>query len=189
MKFTGLCAGVGGIVDRLLCVAGAVLFSQRPEFIQQYLQRLEGHLDEARLQLDRLKETASQSGATVGELAANAAASPDPLMQRLGILVRETAGRVDQLAADDDALRHASLLARPFVFLVHVEPSVARATWSIFRPAVPTTIEGLVYACVGMLAMLALYHGGVRYPVRRAWHARAARSFSGSGQEAPRNPS
>ena len=35
------------LIDRLLCVAGAVLCSQLPEFIQQYLQRLGGHLDEA----------------------------------------------------------------------------------------------------------------------------------------------
>jgi len=162
------------IVDRVLCVGGAVLFSQFPEFMQQYLQRLEGHLDEARLQLAGLKDTAAQSGATIDQLVANAAASSDPLMQRLGILVKGTAGRVDQLAAADDALRHASLVAKPFVFFLHLEPAIARATWSIFRPAVPTTLEGLVYAGVGMLAVLALYHGGVRYPVRRAWEARAA---------------
>ena len=29
------------LIDRVLCVAGAVLFSQLPEFFQQYLQRLQ----------------------------------------------------------------------------------------------------------------------------------------------------
>ena len=28
------------LIDRILCVLGAVLFSQGPEFMQQYLQRL-----------------------------------------------------------------------------------------------------------------------------------------------------
>lgn len=36
------------LIDRLFCVFGAVLFCQLPEFIQQYLQRLGGRLDEAR---------------------------------------------------------------------------------------------------------------------------------------------
>ena len=31
-----------GLLDRALCVAGTVLFSQIPEFMQQYLQRLGG---------------------------------------------------------------------------------------------------------------------------------------------------
>jgi len=168
-------AAAGQFLDRLLCVAGAVLFSQMPEFMQQYLQRLEGHLDEARLQLDRLKEAAAQSGATVDQLVANAAASADPLMQRLGILVTETSSRVTQLSVADDALRHATTLARPFVFFAHLDPAIARATLKIFRPAVPTTLEGLAYACAGMLAVLALYHGCVRYPLRRAWALRSAR--------------
>jgi hypothetical protein len=32
------------LLDRVLCVAGAITLSQAPEFFQQYLQRLGGHL-------------------------------------------------------------------------------------------------------------------------------------------------
>jgi len=45
--------------------AGAVLLAQAPEFLQQYLQRLGGHLDEAR----RMVEQAPQLAARVAELA------------------------------------------------------------------------------------------------------------------------
>ncbi|TAG29309.1 MAG: DUF2937 family protein, partial [Verrucomicrobia bacterium] len=56
------------LLDRALCVAGAVGFSQAPEFFQQYLQRLGGHLDEARLVLARFQGVASESGLTLREL-------------------------------------------------------------------------------------------------------------------------
>ena len=68
--FQSILSAGDGLIDRLLCVVGAVLCSQLPEFIQQYLQRLGGHLDEARRQLDQFREVAAKSGLTLDQLAA-----------------------------------------------------------------------------------------------------------------------
>lgn len=164
-----------GLIDRLLCVVGAVLFSQIPEFIQQYLQRLGGHLDEARRQLGHFQEIATKAGLTLDGLMARSQGSPEPTVIQLGRLIRDTASRVDALAAAEAGIRSASLFSRPLVFLRHLDLSIARATWAIFKPAVPTTVEGLVYAGLGVLLMLAFYYGGVKYPVRRAWRRRTER--------------
>jgi len=179
-----LLAAGEGYLDRLLCVVGAVLFSQLPEFIQQYLQRLGGHLDEARRQLEQFREVAAKSNFTLDEFIARTLGSTEPTVARLGGVMRETMARVDALAVADAAIRQASIVTRPFVFLRHLDFSIARATWSIFRPAVPTTLEGLVYAAAGVLLALAFYHGGVRAPVRRALRRRAARRALAA--EAPR---
>lgn len=160
------------LLDRVLCLVGAVLFAQAPEFMQQYLQRLGGRLDEARRQLEQLTDVATNSGLTLDQLIADTASSPDPAVVRLGGVVRATAARVDSLAAADAAIRHASLFTRPFVFMRHLDPAIARATAAIFRPAVPTTVEGVIYALIGMAILLMAYHFGVKYPVRRAWRAR-----------------
>ncbi len=164
-----------GLVDRLLCVVGAVLFSQLPEFMQQYLQRLGGHLDEARRQLEQFHDVATKAGLSFQQLVAKSLASGEPTVAKLGQVMRETAARVDALAAADAAIRHASVFARPLVFLRHLDLSIAGATWDIFKPAVPTTVEGMTYAAVGVLAVLAFYHGGVKYPARRLWRRRVAR--------------
>jgi Protein of unknown function (DUF2937) len=170
-----LCSASDGLIDRVLCVVGAVLCSQLPEFIQQYLQRLGGHLDEARRQLGQFQEIAAKSGLTLDQLITKSRDASEATVARLGQLMHDTMVRVDALSAADAALREASVFSRPFVFLHHVDLSIARATWSVFKPAVPTTVEGMLYAGLGMLLMLALYHGGVRYPVRRAWRLRASR--------------
>jgi len=159
-------------IDRVLCVAGAVAFSQVPEFIQQYVQRLGGHLDEARRQLEQFQATAAKSGLTLDQLIHATSATADPAVARLGTVIRASQARVEALAADEQAIRAAHLFDRPLVFLHHADPEIVRATWSIFRPAVPTTAEGLVYALVGMVIFLAFYHGAVRYPVNRAWRRR-----------------
>jgi len=167
--------GAERLLDRILCAAGAVLFSQLPEFMQQYLQRLEGHLDEARLVLSRFKDAAAQSGMSLDQLVAGAAQNPDPSMGKLGGVVRQAMARVDELAAADAALRQASAWTRPFIFLEHMDGGIAKATLSIYRLAVPTTAEGLAYAGFGIVFALALYHLAIRGPIARHLRNRAAR--------------
>lgn len=150
------------LIDRILCVFGAVLFSQGPEFMQQYLQRLGGHLDEARRQLATFQNAATQGGVTLDGLIRQTGSNPDSAVARLGGVMTDTVERVTTLQSAHDALLHSSLWERPFVFLGHLDLGIARATGAIFKPAVPTTAEGLLYALTGMLVFLALYHFGVK---------------------------
>lgn len=166
-------AGFERIFDRILCVVGAIAFSQMPEFMQQYLQRLEGHLDEARLQLEHFKQAAKLSGMTLDQMISGAARNPDPSIGRMGAVVRDLSTRVDKLAAADTALRGADIWHRPFVFATHLDPEIARATWSIYHPVLPTSAEGLAYAAIGLLLILALYHVCVRRPIARHYRRRA----------------
>jgi hypothetical protein len=147
-----------GLVDRILCVAGAVLFAQGPEFMQQYLQRLGGHLAEAHRQLASFHATADQAGITFDRLVTQTAASPDQAVARLAAVMTDAAERVTQLQAAHDALLGAAVWERPIIFLRHVDWAILRGTAAIFKPAVPTTVEGLIYAIAGMVTLLALYH-------------------------------
>ena len=150
------------LIDRILCVLGAVLFSQGPEFMQQYLQRLGGHLAEAHRQLASFQSAAATAGLPLDKFIGQTAANPDPGLARLGGVMTDTVQRIAALESAQDALLHASLWARPFVFLRHLDLSIARATWTVYQPAVPTTLEGLVYALAGLLVFLGLYHLGVK---------------------------
>jgi DNA-binding phage protein len=149
-------------VDRLLCVLGAVFFAQAPEFMQQYLQRLGGHLAEARRQLAQFEEIARQAGKSVHELAVQYSASTEPTVVSLGRLVNDTDLRVSALGSAEAALREASVWERPFVFLRHIDWEIARGTGSVYKPAVPTTLEGLLYGLIGVAVILALYYGFIR---------------------------
>ena len=87
-------------------------------------------------------------------------------------MIRAAVARVDELGAADASLRNASAWTRPMAFLRHVDWGIARATWAIYRPAMPTTAEGLVYAGAGMVFALALYHLCVRAPIAGYWRRR-----------------
>ena len=166
------------LLDRVLCVLGAVLFCQLPEFIQQYLQRLGGSLDEARRQLAQFTQVAALSRLTLAEFIERTGHTADSGVARLASVMQEAVVRVDTLAAADAAIRAASLWRKPFVFFAHLDPSLARGTLSIYRPAVPTTVEGLIYAALGMLLILGLYQGLVRFPLVALAQARRNRRAS-----------
>ena len=169
--------GLGeGLLDRALCVFGAVAFSQFPEFVQQYLQRLGGHLDEARRQLEQFRHVAAQSGLTLEQLIRQTAANSDAAVARLGDVMTDTLNRVHSLESAQAALQHATIWSRPFVFARYLDSAIARRTWEIFQPAVPTTPEGFVYALLGILVLLGTYHLGVKWPVRRIVRLRRARA-------------
>ncbi|ACB74978.1 DUF2937 family protein [Opitutus terrae] len=176
MKIGRALLGAGdGVLDRVLCVIGTLLFSQAPEFMQQYLQRLGGHLDEARRQLAQFQRVADQSGVTLEQLIRQTSANTDAAVAKLGGVMSHAVSRVQELQTAQTAIQNATIWEKPFVFLRHVDTSIASATWEIYRPAVPTTVEGLVYAAIGMLVLLALYHGAVRYPAIRVARARRRR--------------
>ena len=176
MKFSRVLLGMGdGILDRVLCVVGTLAFSQIPEFIQQYLQRLGGHLDEARRQLGQFHNAAEQSGITLHRLIEQTSSNPDAAVAKLGGVMTNAVTRVEQLQVAHSAILTASIWEKPFVFLRNVDSDIARATWQIFKPAVPTTVEGLVYAGIGMLVLLFVYHAGVRFPISRLARMRYVR--------------
>jgi hypothetical protein len=145
------------LLDRALCVLGAVGLSQAPEFFQQYLQRLGGHLDEARLALARYEAVARESGISLTQLIETTRAQAAAPVARLGDVIAEAQARVLELEAAETALRAATLWERPFVFLRHVDADIAARAWAVFKPAVPVTAEGLVYAGVGMVLALRSY--------------------------------
>jgi hypothetical protein len=150
------------LLDRVLCIVGAIMFSQGPEFMQQYLQRLGGHLAEARRQLAAFQNTAASSGLTMDELVQKTNANADQAVARLGGLMTDTMERVHSLQSAHDALINTALWERPFVFLRHIDPAIANATAAIYKPAVPTTVEGVLYALTGMLIVLGIYHLGAK---------------------------
>ena len=56
-----------GIADRIATVLGAVSLSQFPQFYGQYMQRLGGHLDEARRALEQYIQAARKLNMSLDE--------------------------------------------------------------------------------------------------------------------------
>ena len=130
-----LSAWLKSLVDGIGAAAGAAVCSQLPEFVQQYLQRLGGHRDEAFRFVQMLKSQGNDVSSAVLTLAQD---------------------RADSLARAFDQLAQTSDLGRPAAFFRYLDVDVARATLDLFKPAVPLTPAGLLYGAVGLLLGIAI---------------------------------
>ena len=120
-----------GRIVGLCCLAlVAAVAAQLPAFVQQYLQRLGGHLDEARYMAAQ-----AATGDAYRELAPAARA----------VVLRTTETRAETLAAAHDAIAGAGDLTRPLVFLTHIDEAIAAATWRMFEPGLPLGWGGAAY--------------------------------------------
>jgi hypothetical protein len=123
------------LVDGVAAAGGAATFSQLPEFVQQYLQRLGGHRDEALRFVQMLKAQGMEASNAILVAAEDRAAA---------------------LVHASNAISGADDFSRPVVLLRYLDLDIARATFEIFRPAVPLTPSGLVYGGIGLIIGVAL---------------------------------
>jgi hypothetical protein len=140
-----------GIADRVFSVAGAVALSQFPQFYGQYMQRLGGHLDEARLMLQLYIDAASTLNLSLEEYIREHLDATSEVFTSTGEIIQRLLERVQMLESSYQALENANVFNRWFVFLNEVDWTIAAGTWDNFVPGIPTTLEGLSYALAGLL--------------------------------------
>lgn len=146
------------LIDRCFSVAGAVIFAQAPQFYEQYQQRLEGHLSELKLQMNFMNEAAEQSGKSLQEYIDKFLSSTDVDFSRQGILLQKMSDRYQEMNQSLDSLHDTTPWTRPFVFLSNLEGSVAEGVVENFKIGIPLSLEGLVYALVGVIFGFSIFY-------------------------------
>lgn len=127
---------IDSLVGTAVAATTGLAASQAQAFSAAYLQRLGGHLDEARLTLQRMQ---------AGEYVASAG------QDMKAALIAAAQSRVDDLTRAYDAIAHADPLWRPIALMRDMDSAIARATWDNFQPALPLDAPSLICALVGMV--------------------------------------
>lgn len=150
-------------------ITGAAGLSQFPEFSQQYAQRLGGAVDE-------LSRVVADFDADAAKHGLSRAAALEDLAQggAMGVARAETIARTierhDRLSADLEALEGAGPFTRAYLAARMTDRDVAQRAMENFKPAVPATLEGAVFAGVGFLTglfVLGAVFAILKWPFRR----------------------
>ncbi len=151
-----------------LLVAG--LFSQEPEFLQQYTQRLSGRIDELTRQAREFEARVQAFGLTRDEAITRFKANPDPIVAGEARAREADLALLARLERQRANLVGGSELSRLMALVGELDPEIARATYDDFRPAVPVTTQGLVFATSGFIAglIVALVATGILGAIGRA---------------------
>lgn len=134
------------LFDRVLLLAAFVAGGLVPGFIAQYVQRLGGRLDQARLDLEPWQKIADQfHGGDIEKLIQYHLNSVDPTFHSEGVVIRALVDTVHQLQSAVEAL-HTTLFHQVSYLALHADPGLARATYSDWVPTFALSAEGLLFA-------------------------------------------
>ena len=147
------------------CV-GATLASQAPEFMQQYKQRLGGAIDELAMVVRHFDSDANAAGMDRVSWIERYTGSSDSFFVSRGNSMQTTINRWQDMSDHWRAITGANPFSRLPVFLSGADKDLISRTWDDYKPAIPTTPEGLAYSAVGFLfshmvfgSVLALFRG------------------------------
>ena len=148
---------LSGFIDRLFVVAGALVFSQAPQYFNQYMHRLTGHSEELKIHIRSIQQAAAKNGLELPEYLGTFTRHQDSIINSHGILMEEMFSRYSALSQASLALQESTPLTRPFIFIRHLNLDIAKATVLQFQPGLLLTTEGVVYAIAGMGIGYALF--------------------------------
>lgn len=132
-------------------VAGT-LVSQSPEFTQQYSQRLGGAIDELQKVIDDFEVDARNNGLTLQEAFEQYSSSTEQFLRDRGESMGRVFDRLDRLTNQAVSLENTNSLLKPLQILRSPDQDIVQNAWEDFKPAIPVTLEGLLYAGVGFFA-------------------------------------
>jgi Protein of unknown function (DUF2937). len=158
-----LIAGTGGL-------ALAVVLSQFPEYAQQYTQRLGGAVDELRVITEEFDRAADASGLDRQAALARYNASQDSFLSERGDSMGRTFSRYETLSQTLARIEGAGPVERLQSLPAYLDTDIGRRTLENYRPAVPVTMEGILYAGAGFILGYLALSGLVRFcalPFRR----------------------
>ncbi len=127
----------------------AVMFSQFPEYAQQYEQRLGGAVNELRIIVADFDTDAQKFGLSREQALQRYAVSSDGFLVARGVSMARTLARYRLLSADLADLDNASPLQRLLHLNDYLDSEIGSQALAVYKPAVPVTAEGFGWSLAG----------------------------------------
>lgn len=146
---------LGGLLDRVVLVAGTVVGGCLPGFAAQYRQRVGGRLDQVGIDLQPFREIADRfHGGSLDALIQHHLRSSDNTFHAEGQAIQAMVDSETRLRAMFEALQ-GSVFDQLVYLAAHGDRGIARATWDSFIPAFNLEASSIVVAVtVGVMLWL-----------------------------------
>jgi hypothetical protein len=162
------------IVSAIGGLALAIVLSQFPEYAQQYTQRLGGAVDELRVVTEKFDHDAAEAGLDRQEALTRFESSSDGFLAGRGHSEQANFARYEQLSATLARIQGANAVQRFQMLPAYLDTDIGARTLENYQPAMPVTVEGVLYAGGGFLLGFLVLSGLWRFlsmPFRRRYPA------------------
>jgi hypothetical protein len=154
---------LGGLMDRVVLVAGTLAGGCVPGFVVQYRQRVGGRLDQVIADLAPFREIADRfHGGSLDELISHHLASSDATFHAEGAAIQAMVDAEQRLRGMYEALQ-GGIWEQLAYLIPHADAQIMRDTWGAWVPTITLDGQGLAVAVlIGVplwLAYLAVARG------------------------------
>ena len=164
---------MGRFLAFILGIGGALIASQGPGFTLQYMQNLQGRIDELRPIVEEFDTNVGQYGYSRMQ-AMDECKTATGLLDALCQTYVDTVHRYETLSAHISVLNAADDYTRPLILAKSQMIDISESVYKQFEPTIPATVHGAVYAAGGfgvlwggssfIFGLLgAMFGGGRRY--------------------------
>ncbi|WDE02970.1 DUF2937 family protein [Thalassomonas viridans] len=145
------------LIDRCLFTVFFILGLQVPEFMQQYTQRLSGHLHEAHYQLEQFQAIAdNQFQGNLLALIKRYQSNNDDVFQQTGQMIENLMLRIEGFNQNLTNLQQGDYLNRLYYFITQLDSQLAAATLEQYQLAIPVDINALTTGVTFAIILLLL---------------------------------
>ncbi|WP_426357650.1 DUF2937 family protein [Pseudocolwellia sp. HL-MZ19] len=147
------------LFDRCLFTLTFIIGLQLPEFIQQYSQRLSGHLNEALLQLSDYQLIADRHfDGKLSLMVDKYLTNSEPSINETGNIISKVSDRVTDLQGHLSNLQDVEYIKRVFYFVTEFDESMAQATIQQYQLAIPLSLPALISGAIFALCIVLFIH-------------------------------
>lgn len=162
---------INNIIDRCFFTAIFILGVQLPEFMQQYQQRLAGHLAEAQSQLNQFEIIAQQHfDGSIITMVTRYKDNSEAAIVSTGELIERLSLRVEYLSTHLAQITQSDYLHNVYLFIWHLDNEIARGTAEHFSMAIPLEINAIVTGgtlAITTLILKAIFVNLIKYPFKK----------------------
>ncbi len=162
---------INNIIDRCFFTAIFILGVQLPEFMQQYQQRLAGHLAEAQSQLNQFEIIAQQHfDGSIITMVTRYKDNSEAAIVSTGELIERLSLRVEYLSTHLAQITQSDYLHNVYLFIWHLDNEIARGTAEHFSMAIPLEINAIATGgtlAITILILKAICVNLIKYPFKK----------------------
>ena len=144
------------ITHAIVGAGGAAVATQFPAYFQQYLQRLGGARDEAIRAAEAAGSGASVLGLSIEEYARQLSSLGDQGAVQSKVIL-DLIERSETLNASYQNVSNATALQQPFLLASAFDTEIGQRAWDAMEFALPLSVNGLIYAIIGLVVALGIF--------------------------------
>ncbi|XPF94709.1 DUF2937 family protein [Colwellia sp. RE-S-Sl-9] len=154
------------LFDRCLFTLTFIVGVQFPEFIQQYSQRLSGHLNEALLQLNEYQLIANRHfDGNLKTMIEKYLLNSEPSIKETGEIIMNTSTRASDLQAHLFNIQETDYIKRVYYFITEFDESMVQATFQQYQLAIPLSLPALSTGVASALFIVITSHIVINYTI------------------------